>query len=417
MKAAGVIAEFDPFHNGHAYFLRRVRELTSADFIIVVMSGDFTQRGNPAIMSKRLRTKAALLGGADIVIELPLQYATASAELFAEGGVCLLASLGCIDCICFGTEADDIAILKEAADTLSSESEAFKEKLDMYLRQGMNYPAARIESVIETTGLGDRIKDALSLPNNILAVEYLKALKKTDSDMLPINIHREKTDHDSMNTYGIYSSARNIREKLFITHSFDSVEMYLPENALPLYREHFSVDFPVYADDLSQLVKYRLLMETKETLMDYADMSAELAARIVNKRNEFRSVAQFTELLKTRNLTYTRISRALLHALLSIKKEDMKQYRKAGITGYARILGFRKAAAGLIDSIKESSKVPVLTGLAGYDKKTEKPFSQMLSDTLRASDIYNSIIKDIYDTDIPSDLSHMAAADDDIVLI
>ena len=152
MRAAGVIAEFDPFHNGHAYFLRRVRELTSADFIIVVMSGDYTQRGNPALLRKSLRTEAALMNGADIVLELPVQYATASAELFALGGVSILDSLKLADFLCFGTESDDMEALSMAADILASETEAFKESLDQKLREGMSYPAARLQALQDKQG-------------------------------------------------------------------------------------------------------------------------------------------------------------------------------------------------------------------------------------------------------------------------
>ncbi|MBQ9605596.1 MAG: nucleotidyltransferase family protein, partial [Lachnospiraceae bacterium] len=146
MKVAGVIAEFDPFHNGHAYFLRKVREITSADFIIVVMSGDFTQRGNIAIAGKRLRTETAIMNGADLVIELPVRYATASAELFAFGGVSILDALGCVDVLCFGTEEADLKPMQEMAGILADESDEFRERLDLHLRAGMNYPAARMEA-------------------------------------------------------------------------------------------------------------------------------------------------------------------------------------------------------------------------------------------------------------------------------
>ena len=167
MKVAGVIAEFDPFHNGHAFFLRRVRELTSADFIIAVMSGDYTQRGNPAMAGKRWRTEAALINGADIVIELPVQYATASAEPFAMGGVSILESLGCVDVLCFGTEEQDMEMLREASEILCDETDELKERLGGYLREGMNYPAARAKAVSDlllSSGAhgSDRITDIMS---------------------------------------------------------------------------------------------------------------------------------------------------------------------------------------------------------------------------------------------------------------
>lgn len=416
MKVAGVIAEFDPFHNGHAYFLRRVRELTSADFIVVVMSGDYTQRGNISLMGKALRARAAMQNGADAVIELPVQYATSSAELFASGAVSVLEALKIIDHLCFGTETNDLKALISAADILSEETEAFRERLDEKLKQGMSYPAARLEAIRET-GAYEGQADMLCLPNNILAVEYLKALNKLGSGMQPVNVKRETVDHDDANTYGIYSSAKNIRETMRITHSLDSVEMYLPENTLLLLREHYQADFPIFADDLSLLVKYRLSMETEESLMRYADMSRDLSHRIINHRNDITEVTRFTELIKTRNITYTRISRALLHMLLGITREDMKSYADAGMTGYVRLLGFRKEASPLIDMMNQKSAVPVLSRLADYKKMVEPPFDRMLSDTLRASDIYNYVIKDTYDTDIPADISHIAVSADGMILI
>ncbi len=416
MKAAGVIAEFDPFHNGHAYFLRRVREATSADFIIVVMSGDYTQRGNPALLGKYLRAEAAMRNGADIVLELPVQYATASAELFALGGVSILDSLKLADFLCFGTESDDMEALSMTADILASETEAFKESLDQKLREGMSYPAARLQA-LQDTGGPKGLYELLSRPNNILAVEYIKALKRLDSSMRPVSIKREAVDHDSVNTFGIYSSAKNIRESLRLTGAFDSVEGYLPENTLSLLRESFQSDFPVYDDDMSLLMKYRLCMESAESLMRYADMSAGLAKRMMNKRRDFTVCSQFAELVKTRNLTYTRIARAMLHALIGITKEDMKLYLEAGTVGYARLLGFRKEASGLIDLLNEKSDIPVISKLSGYRKRIRAPFDRMLEDTIRASDIYHFLIKDVYGTDVVSDLSRMAYSKEDIVIL
>ena len=435
MKVAGVIAEFDPFHNGHAFFLRRVRELTSADFIIVVMSGDFTQRGNIAVAGKRLRAEAALKNGADIVIELPVHFATATAEIFAVGGVSLLDALGCVDVLCFGTEADDIDPLRSMADALGSETGAFKERLAALLKEGMSYPAARMNAVIDTAGIStdvsgltkDRIKEIMSKPNNILAIEYMKALRRTGSDMDILNVRREAVDHDSVNTYGAYSSAGNIRQILKATHSLDAVEGYLPEHTLPIMREHFDIDWPVFDDDMSSLMKYRLLMEDETSLMQYADMSTDLARRMIKRRQDFISVPQFTELIKSRNKTYTRISRALLHMFLSVTKEDMKLFEYShAVTGegcgylpdmgYIRILGFKKEATGLIDMIKERSERPVIFRSAEYEKLLKMPHLRLFEEGLRASEIYGSIVKDVYGTDITSDISAVAIAKDGLVL-
>ncbi len=418
MKVAGVIAEFDPFHNGHTFFLRRLRKLTSADLIIAVMSGDYTQRGNIAIMGKRIRAKAALLNGADVVMELPVQYATASAELFALAGVSLLDSLSVVDHLGFGTEDEDMDILCHAADILSEETAGFGDRLQQELKKGMTYPEARLKALLELTeeDQAGALSEALKKPNNILAVEYLKAIKKLGSKIKPVNIKREAVDHDDTNTYGIYSSAGNIRNTIRVTDSLQSIEGYLPENTLPLLRGHFREDYPVYDDDLSLLLKYRLSMETEASLMCYADMSRELSHRIMNMRKDISDVRSFTELIKTRNLTYTRISRALLHVLLNVTKEDMRQYEEAGVTGYARILGFRKEASELIDRMNEMAGVPLISRLSDGKRLIPPPFDRMLTDTLRSSDIYNYVIKDIYGTDMITDISRMAVSEDGVVL-
>ena len=426
MKTAGVIAEFDPFHNGHAYFLRRVRELTSADFIIAVISGDYTQRGDPALLDKRLRAEAAMRNGADVVIELPMQYATSSAEFFAYAGVSLLDSLGIVNNICFGTEEEDIGVLDLASEILSYETDVFREKLDADLKAGMNYPEARLRAAVEmmrcsskpeAVSKADELSEALRRPNNILAVEYLNALKKLGSEIKPVNIRREATDHDDTNTYGIYSSAKNIRETLKVTRSFDSVSTFLPDNTLSVLAEHFLMDFPVYDDDLSLLLKYRLEMETEGSLMQYADMSVDLARRIIKHRHEFTGVSQFKSLIKTRNLTYTRISRALLHTLLNVTKKDMDEYRKAGVTGYARLLGFRKEASAVVAEMNNRSLVPVISRLSDYHKLLAFPFDRMLSDSLRASDIYKSVVRDIFGADMTPEISRMAVSGEEMVLI
>ncbi|MCR5775473.1 MAG: nucleotidyltransferase family protein [Lachnospiraceae bacterium] len=448
MKIAGVIAEFDPFHNGHAYFLRRVRELTSADFIIAVMSGDFTQRGNIAVCDKKIRAEAALQNGADAVIELPVRYATASAELFAHGGTALLEALGCVDVLCFGTEDSDIGALKQLAVILSEESGEYKASLEKHLKEGKNYPSARLEALKETAAAsdaggsdasgipggritGEQIDQSLCQPNNILALEYLKSLIRLDSDMDIVNIKREATDHDSVNTYGIYSSAKNIRTILRKTGSLDAVSLYLPENTLPLLREAFGTGFPVFDDDLSSLMNYRLLSESEASLMRYADMSRDLARRIMKKRDEFVGVSQFTELIKTRNLTYTRISRALLHMLLGVEKEaeakqaaetrqeaETKQAAETDrMAGYARILGFRKDASELVKKINETATIPVLSRVSDRAAITDPKAQRDFEEDLRASGIYGIILKDLYGTEITPETRSVVTSGDGVVMI
>ncbi len=402
----GVIAEFDPFHNGHAYFLRRVRQLTSADFIIAIMSGDFTERGEAAIAGKKLRTKIALMNGADMVIELPVQYSTSSAENFALGGVSLLDRLNVADTLCFGTEDDDLTILQEAAEILSYEDFELSEDIKDGLKSGLNYPAARLNAIRQKAcDNSASIAEALIKPNNILGVEYLKALIRTGSSLKPVNIKREGVDHDSTNSYGIYGSAKMIRKTLKLTGSFISASKYVPQDSVDTYLESFDIDYPVFLNDFSALLKYRLLMEDETSLISYSDVNYDLSRRIMNNLNKYISYDQFIELIKTRNITYTRVSRALLHTLLSITKSDMRSYMENGIIGYARVLGMKKEASPLLDEIRKNASVPVITRVAEYKKLLGHPFDKMFEDDLKASEIYNTIIKDKFNTSLESDIS------------
>ena len=416
MTTVGVIAEFDPFHNGHAYFLRRVRELTSADFIIAVMSGDFTQRGDAAIAGKRMRTRIALENGADIVMALPVQYSTASAEIFALGGVSLLDSLGVTEGICFGTEDDDLGILQEAALLLESEDADISEGIRSGLKSGLSYPAARLDALKAQSSTPAQIADALTKPNNILAVEYLKAMAKLDCSLTPVNIKREGTDHDSTNSYGIYCSAKMIRQTLKVTRSADSILKYVPGDSAASYLEEAGILYPIFLNDFSSLLKYRLLNEDARSLISYSDMNIDLARRIMKNLTGFVNADQFTELIKTKNMTYTRISRALIHTLLGITKEDMKTYTDSGITGFARVLGLKKGAAGILDKIREVSKVPVITRPSEYKSLLKKPFTKMFEDDLKASRIYDTVVREKFDTAVDDDLTHGAEKIDDMIL-
>ena len=186
MKTAGIIAEYNPFHTGHQYHIEQTRAITGADFIIVVMSGDFVQRGAPAFLSKLVRTKMALLGGADLVLELPASCSCQSAEYFAYHGVSLLHALGCVDFLSFGSECGDITQLRQAADFLTMESDAYKKYLRSLLQSGCSYPTARAKAAAALHPENAGFSTILDSPNNILGIEYLKALKRLKSAILPV---------------------------------------------------------------------------------------------------------------------------------------------------------------------------------------------------------------------------------------
>jgi len=397
MKIVGLIAEYNPFHNGHQYHIEKAREITGADAVIVVMSGDFVQRGTPAIMPKHLRTETALKGGASVVIELPVCYATGSAEHFAYGAVSILEKLGCVDAICFGSECGNIEVLQDLAKIIHDEPKQYKESLSLYLRQGDSFPLARQKAMKDF--LKSNVADSiLGEPNNILGIEYLKALYRLNSKIKPHTIQRVGSHYHDDYLQKSYSSASAIRKAMSQAIELDEfdIENQMPASCASLMKEAYGHRYPIYANDFSLLLKFKLLRENKESLMKYADVSEELANRILNKLNEFISYEQFCELLKTKEVTYTRISRALLHILLDIKNEDLNEIE------YARVLGFRIADSEVLSQIKKQASIPLVTKLAAIDSLVMDTLSEkaisMLKQDIYASDLYESIVTDKFGT-------------------
>ncbi len=414
MKIVGLITEYNPFHNGHKYHIEQAKKRTGADAAIVVMSGDYVQRGMPAIMPKRLRTEMALRCGAAAVLELPICYATGSAELFAAGAVSLLDSLGVVDSICFGSECNDLQGLQSIANILCEEPAEYRQLLQDALRQGLSFPAARQEALCTIMKSADA-SFLLNDPNNILGVEYLKALRRLDSEMIPYTIKRQDSHYHDSQLRTTYSSASAIRSLFAYSDSTDigtnvsfasqnrfsaiSGELHaqVPVECLDLFEENHQSTYPISEQDFSLLLKYKLLNKTPGKLNRYADVSEELANRIYTRLNDFFDYRQFCELLKTREVTQTRINRALLHIMLGIKKKDVQTYSEAGYHQYAHLLGFRKDSEKVISDISKKGTIPLITKLYKQDKLP--PIGQhMLNQDILASNLYNSVITEKFRT-------------------
>ena len=406
MKIVGLITEYNPFHNGHNYHIEQSLRLTQADAAIVVMSGNHVQRGAPAILPKHLRTTAALSCGAAAVLELPACYATGSAEYFALGAVSLFERLGCVDCICFGTESSELAPLKEIARILSDEPEPYRTIFQQALKSGASYPAARQKALTQFTG-SDLDASLLELPNNILGIEYLKALYRLHSDIVPYALPRAGAGYHELTLDTEYASASAIRAVLSGMGRPESSQLkrLVPEKAYQILTEAYQKRYPISADDYSLILKYKLLALDTEKLTEYVDVTPDLANRIMKCRNQFVSFRQFCELLKTKQLTYTRISRALLHILLEIRQIDLDSYSRNGFHGYARLLGFRKDCASLLSVIKANSTVPLLTKLTA-SASIEEPFQTMLAQDIFASNLYESAITDKFHTPFKNEYEH-----------
>lgn len=415
MKIVGLIAEYNPFHNGHLHHIEEAKRITGADAAVVVMSGDYVQRGTPAIMPKRIRAEMALRCGAAAVFELPVCYATGSAEYFALGAVSLLERLGITDSICFGSESNDIKALRRTADILFEEPPGYQKLLKEHLRSGMSFPAARcaaLSEYAEDPSCAAVLKD----PNNILGVEYLKALKTLNSRMVPYTIQRRGAHYHDENMNESYSSASAIRSLLAYSGSslrtehgggsfentpfsniLGELEDQVPACCLEILKDYHNVLYPVYQNDFSLLLKYKLLNKHPERLVRYMDVSEELANRIFAQLNNFFNYKQFCELLKTREITQARINRALLHIMLGIKKRNVENYIESGTHFYARLLGIRKDCSELLSAISRKGSLLVLSKLSDSAQLTA-PGQQMLSHDILASNLYMSVVTDKFKT-------------------
>ncbi|MDD3360486.1 MAG: nucleotidyltransferase [Hespellia sp.] len=399
MKTVGLITEYNPFHNGHFYHIQKAKEITGADRVVVIMSGDFVQRGQPAIMPKHLRAEIALRCGASAVFELPVCYATGSAELFATGAVTFLDQLGVVDAFCFGSECSELSTLQAIARILTEEPDPYVRNLKSLLQNGLSFPSARARALSAFTG-NSCDEEVMNQPNNILAIEYLKALSKCKSHMAPVQITRQGADYHDTALSEYNSSASSIRHYLEKWEQHTSpfelschLSEHVPTNSLDLLNDGFQKSFPVYMDTFSLVLKYCLL--TEDHFEQYQDVSAELSNRILNLRNQYQSFTQFCELLKTKEITYTRISRALTHIMLRITECDTEHYLKNKIHFYAHLLGFRKDEADLLSEIKHRSRLPLLTKLTNIDP-TDNCARSMLQTDCFASDLYQSAVSELY---------------------
>ncbi len=393
MKTVGIIAEYNPFHNGHAYQLAKAKELTGADYCIVVMSGDFVQRGAPAIVDKYMRAEAALTNGADLVLELPVYYALGSAEYFASGAVALLDKLGVTDTLCFGSECGNINLLTEFAVRLLGEDDTFKRVLDRQLRSGLSYPNARNAALEACAPHLNAHMGILMSSNNILGIEYCKALHRRGSSIQPYTVRRAGSSYHDASLDNAYSSALAIRESIRATDSLSDVKSLVPQTAYELFRSAYGATCPVFADDASAILHYQLLSEQAAGYTGHPDIDASLSDRIVNNLPSYRSFTDFCELLKTKNRTYTRIARSLMHILLQLEKVDLAIYQSEDYIYYARMLGFRKDAEPLLSEIKRRSSIPLLSKLSDASGLLSENGNRMLSKDIYAGCVYHSLIQ------------------------
>lgn len=398
MKIAGIIAEYNPFHTGHAYHIQKTKELTGADYVIVVLSGDFVQRGAPALFSKHLRTQMALLGGADAVFELPSTHACESAEFFSQSAVHLLHSLGCVDVLSFGSESGRLDDFLTVGSFLAKESSAYQELLKENLKAGHSFPKARSlalqSSLSKETAFDTSFDDFLQTPNNILGIEYCKALFREESSILPFTIYREGHGyHDTqISSHQEYPSASAIRKLWKQTDGWNTPELSscFPEQAGAFLQQTFPTPAYLEEEDFSPYLRWLLFSSDISSFSAYQDVSEDFTNRLLRTHTSYTSWESYVTLLKTKELTYSRISRMLMHMLLGITHVPE--------LSYARLLGFRRQSSQVLSLIKKNSCIPLLTKVSDASNLLEPDAWKLFEKNVQISNLYETVWSQKYHT-------------------
>ena len=392
-KILGIIAEYNPFHNGHLYHLMQAKKETDCDYTIAIMSGSFTQRGEPALINKWSRAEAALLNGIDLVIELPTLYAISSAENYADGAIKLLDSLGIIDYLAFGAETSDINILNDFAEVLYKEPKEFKNILAEELKKGISFPKARENALM--IYLNDIVKYAnvLSSPNNILGIEYLKSLKKLKSSIEPIAIERMGSGHNDLEVSGNIVSATAIRNQV-AKGDYSYLSTNMPASSFSILEENIRHGHTVCGlEALNKEIIYTLRKMTIKELKELQDVSEGLENLLKKGANSCNVCSKLINNTLSKRYTQTRIQRILLYSLLDITKKDMQISKK--VNPYARILGFNNNGKRLISEIINANpKIEFVSSVKRFiDDCPNKLLKEMLEIDILATDIYTLAFK------------------------
>lgn len=348
MNVCGVIAEYDPFHKGHERHLRLAREKTGADHIVCVMSGSFTQRGLPALLPAPIRAEMALRCGADVVLQLPYAFSAREAEYFALGGVHILNALGCVTHLSFGTERSDLNLLQSAAALLEQPDEKLNEAVQHGLNRGLSYAAAQGRAVAQRLNIDEK---TLNAPNTALALSYLRALRRLDSPILPVPILREQDYHAA--ELDAWPSASAVRGAI-LRGDWAGVERSVPEAALPVLRQGVLAGV-CPPDGLDAILRYTLLNAIPEEAAGWPGVAEGLEQRILKAAETCVSREELIAAVKTRRYTYGRVSRALCHGVMGVKRADLP-----ALPGHARVLGFRESARSLLRKMQKSG-FPLIT--------------------------------------------------------
>ncbi|MBD1379910.1 nucleotidyltransferase [Metabacillus arenae] len=392
MKAVGIVVEYNPFHNGHLYHLQQSKETAGADIAIAVMSGNFLQRGEPALVSKWSRTKMALQGGVDIVVELPYAFATQKAETFANGAVSILEALHC-DSLCFGSESGSTESFHEVIDFLESNQEEYDRFVKEYLKKGYSYPKATSLAFHQLSG-SEQLVD-LSKPNNILGVQYVKAIKDQKAAMVPKTIQRISADyHDEEFSSQSIASATSIRKSIFTNKETNELKPFVP-NTTWIHLNQYLYDYNQFHhwETYFPYLKYTILTMSKEELRGIYEMEEGLENRIFSNILHSPSFQAFMTSIKTKRYTWTRLQRLAVHILTRTTKNQMNDVIQAS---YIRLLGLSKGGQKYLNQMKKTVPIPIVSKLSSFedplitlDIKAAYAYSMAYNEPVTSAEIKN----------------------------
>ena len=388
-KVLGIIAEYNPFHNGHSYHLEQAKKLTGSSYTVAVISGNFTQRGSTALIDKWSRAEIALNCGVDLVLELPTLYATSSAVNFADGAVKILNSLKVVDYLAFGAETSDMDLLEPIADVLYKEPKAYKMLLANELKKGVSFPKARENALMLYLGDIRKYLNVLSSPNNILGLEYMKSLKKYNSIIKPVAITRFEAGYNDISYSGNIASATAIRN-IIKNGNFKVLRKLVPAPSYGILMDnikqgHIIPDLSVF----ERQIIYNLRKMSLSEISELPDVTEGLENSIKKVANSCNTVNEFLNLIKSKRYTSTRLQRILIYSLLGITKKDMALSKK--VNPYIRVLGFNKRGKFLISEIaKANPKLDIITSVKRFiDTSSNKNLKSVLEKDIWATNVYS----------------------------
>jgi len=376
MSVLGIIAEYNPLHNGHVYHISASKAEISDPKLIAVMGGNFTQRGDPAICDKFARTRLALENGVDIVVELPVYYAVASAEYFASASVKLLNAMGVVTHLSFGSESGDLQQIRHIASAMNKHSEFISQTTTRLMSKGLPYHAAREQSL---TSILHTCQDFIRQPNHILALEYMKTLEQIDSSIIPMTIKRTGLDH--------YATASSLRQYIK-TGDYPTLANSVPESVFSFLLKYFSGYGPANISRLDNVLFYLLRTKPVDEIKAILDMNDGVAERMVKYCGLYDSSSELLNAVKTKRHVHARLRRAATHLLLDLKSETFDMFNQAGGPQYIRVLGFRRDAAPLLGKMTELASLPVITNIQRAPGVLSEVGALMFSKDIQSTDLY-----------------------------